>query len=137
MVSINMVLFDGCVDGSHGRFALNNLLALMPHTPGQGSLHRLLTQAFVRSHSEFCTHSGRQPVYGSPKYSGRQRHEPTPLRSLQTALAPHGDGEHGFISSLIGGTRSMNIIRFFNFDSTTQESVREREESKSVRRERE
>lgn len=89
-----------------------HLLALMPQTPGHGSLHLLFMQAFDRSHSEFCTHSGRQPVYGSPKYSGKQRQEPAPLRSLQTAFAPHGDGEHGFTSSLNGGTKFIVIFRF-------------------------
>lgn len=70
--------------------------ALIPHAPGQGSLHLLLEQALLRSQSELDTHSGRQPVYGSPKYSGKQAHEPTPFLSLQRALAPQGEGLQGF-----------------------------------------
>lgn len=91
-----------------------NLLALMPHTPGHGSLHLLLTHALDRSHSVFWTHSGRQPVYGSPKYSERHAHEPTPFRSLQMAFAPHGDGWHGFTStlSLTGGTLKVEKFSF-------------------------
>lgn len=69
---------------------------MIPHDPGHGSLHLLLEQALLRSQSELDTHSGRHPVYGSPKYSGKQEQEPTPLRSLQSAFAPHGDGLHGF-----------------------------------------
>lgn len=64
----------------------------MPQVPGQGSLHLLFEHALLRSQSEFDTHSGRHPVYGSPKYSGKQEQEPTPLRSLHWAFAPQGDG---------------------------------------------
>lgn len=78
--------------------------ALRPHVPGQGSRHLLLTQALLRSQSELMTHSGLQPVYGSPKYSGRQTQEPAPLRSLHTAFAPHGDGLQGSRGPSVGGT---------------------------------
>lgn len=61
----------------------------------QGLIHLLLTQALSRGHSLFITHSGLQPVYGSPVYSGRHVQEPAPLRSLQTALLPQGDGWQG------------------------------------------
>lgn len=80
---------------------------MIPHTPGHGSLHLLFVHAFDLSHSEFWTHSGRQPVYGSPKYSGKQEHEPILFCSLQMAFAPHGEGLHGFIStsSWLGGAK--------------------------------
>lgn len=78
--------------------------ALIPHAPGHGSLHLLLEHALLRSQSEFDTHSGRQPVYGSPKYSGKQEQDPIPLRSLHKAFAPHGDGLHGFG----GGSEASN-----------------------------
>lgn len=49
-------------------------------------------------------------MYGSPKYSDRHAHEPTPFRSLQTAFAPHGEGSHGFTSTLsfTGGTLKID-----------------------------
>lgn len=62
-------------------------------------------QALSLGQSEFVTHSGRQLVYGSPKYSGKHMQEPAPLRSLQIALAPHGDGLHGFLGSSTGSTK--------------------------------
>lgn len=65
--------------------------------PGQGSRHLLFWHAFERSQSSLVTHSGLQPVYGSPKYSGRHTQEPAPFFSLHTALGPHGDGLHGFL----------------------------------------
>lgn len=64
--------------------------------PGQGSTHLFLTQALALLQSVLRTHSGRQLVYGSPVYSGKQVHDPAPLRSLHTAFAPHGDGLQGF-----------------------------------------
>jgi len=78
--------------------------ALSPHVPGHGSLHLLFAHAFVRSQSAFVTHSGLHPVYGSPKYSGRQTQEPAPFFSRQIALAPHGDGLHGSLGPSVGGT---------------------------------
>lgn len=68
----------------------------MPQAPGQGSLHRLFEQALLRSQSEFDTHSGLHPVYGSPKYSGKHAQDPTLFLSLHMAFAPHGDGLQGF-----------------------------------------
>lgn len=77
----------------------------MPHVPGQGSLHLLFKHAFDLSQSAFITHSGRQPVYGSPKYSGKQEQEPAPFRSLHMALAPQGDGLQGILGPSVGGTK--------------------------------
>lgn len=61
-------------------------------------------QALLLSQSELTTHSGRQPVYGSPKYSGKHEHEPALFRSLQTALAPQGEGSQGFLGPSVGTT---------------------------------
>lgn len=66
--------------------------AFRPHVPGQGSLHFELMHAVFDEQSELITHSGRQPSYGFPKYSGRQEQDPAPLSSLHMAFAPHGDG---------------------------------------------
>lgn len=66
-------------------------IALTPHVPGQGSTHLLRMQALSLAQSEFNTHSGRQPTYGSPKNSGKQVHVPFE----HSALKPHGDGLQG------------------------------------------
>jgi len=71
----------------------------------------LFKHALLRSQSELITHSGLQPVYGSPKYSGRHTQEPAPLRSLHTALAPHGDGLHGFLGPSVGvGAGKIKLV---------------------------
>lgn len=80
--------------------------AFSPHVPIHGSLHLLLTQALLLSHSVLVTHSGLHPVYGSPKYSGRQEQDPAPLRSLHTAFAPQGEGLQGIRGPSVGATRS-------------------------------
>lgn len=77
----------------------------------------LFKQALDLSQSELVTHSGRQPVYGSPKYSGRQEHDPAPLRSLQIAFAPHGDGLQGLRGSSMG---TGTIIKDLNYYKNTQ-----------------
>lgn len=38
-------------------------------------------------------------MYGSPKKSGVHTHDPAPLRSLQIAFAPQGDGLQGCLGS--------------------------------------
>ena len=40
--------------------------AWIPHTPGHGSLHFLLTQALSFGHSELTVHSGLHSIYGFP-----------------------------------------------------------------------
>lgn len=52
-------------------------------------------QDLSRGQSLFTTHSGRQPLYGSPKYSGKHVQEPAPLRSWHSALGPQGEGTQG------------------------------------------
>lgn len=76
-----------------------------PQVPGQGSAHLFLMQAFVLSQSVLNTHSGRQPVYGSPWYSGRQVQVP----SRHSALGPHGDGLHGSDSTGSATVRNTEI----------------------------
>lgn len=87
--------------------------AFRPQVPGQGSLHLLFVHALVRSQSAFVTHSGLHPVYGSPKYSGRQTQEPAPFFSLQIALAPQGDGLQGSLGPSVGATikTTKNILK--------------------------
>lgn len=70
----------------------------------------LLTHALSLGQSVFKMHSGRQPVYGSPKYSGKHTHEPAPFLSLQTAFAPQGDGWQGFIGSDVGGVTKISFF---------------------------
>jgi len=65
--------------------------AFCPHVPGQGSTHLFLTHALSLEQSLLMTHSGLQPVYGSPWYSGR--HVQIPFEHW--AFGPHGDGLHG------------------------------------------
>lgn len=66
-------------------------------------------QALSRGQSAFNTHSGLQPLYGSPWYSGRQVHIP----SAHRAFGPHGDGLHGSMFTGGGGAKNKSI-RFKN-----------------------
>lgn len=70
----------------------------------------LLTQDLLLSQSELVTHSGLQPEYGSPKYSGKQEHDPAPFLSLHMALVPQGEGSQGFGGlSVAGGAKRQEI----------------------------
>lgn len=82
-----------------GAWLITRHSAFKPQTPGHGSTHFWLTQALFFGQSLFITHSGRHSIYGSPKYSGRQEHEPAPTSSRQTAFTPQGDGEQGCAGS--------------------------------------
>lgn len=66
--------------------------------------------ALFDGQSVFRTHSGRQPSYGFPIYSGRQIHAPAPFCSRHWAFAPHGEGLQGvLISSItVGGAQDVN-----------------------------
>lgn len=79
-------------------------IALAPHVPMQGSTHLRLLQALFGEQSVFMVHSGLQPKYGSPWYSGKQVQAPL----LHLEFVPHGDGLHG--SSLLGfwGSEAKN-----------------------------
>ena len=57
--------------------------------------------------SELTTHSGLQPAYGSPKYSGRQVHWQLLPRTEGSALAPQGFGLQG---SRGGGGAKNRIV---------------------------
>jgi hypothetical protein len=85
-----------------GTWLITSQIASVAHAPIHGLLHLLFMQALSREQSEFSTHSGLHPKYGSPKYSGR--HEQAP--SWHIALAPHGDGKQGSI----GATSEMNYL---------------------------
>lgn len=65
--------------------------AFNPQVPTQGSKHLLRMQALSRGQSLFSTHSGLQPRYGSPWYSGKQEH--TPLSHI--VFGPQGEGLQG------------------------------------------
>lgn len=84
-------------------------MAFWPQVPGHGSVHLFLTHALFEGQSEFKTHSGLQPSYGFPIYSGKQVQEPAPLSSLQIAFAPHGEGVQGVAFSG-GGAVIFNIF---------------------------
>lgn len=73
--------------------------ALDPQVPGQGSWHLLRMQVRVEGQSELKTHSGRQPSYGFPIYSGRQMQDPALFCCLHWVFAPHGDGLQGSYDS--------------------------------------
>lgn len=67
-------------------------------------------------HSAFVVHSGRQPIYGSPKKSSMHAHDPAPFCSLHIVFDPHGDGLQGFVLSLTGGAKHFDkkiISAFF------------------------
>lgn len=86
--------------------------ALAPHVPGHGSIHLLFIQALLVIQSVFTIHSGRQPSYGLPKYSGKHVHEPAPCCSLQIALTPQGDGTQGERCSTGFGSAANETIKF-------------------------
>lgn len=95
------------IQEQEGAWLITKHSAFKPHVPGHGSTHLLFTQALLRSQSELTTHSGRHPVYGSPKYSGRQVQEPAPPRTLQIAFAPHGEGSQGSRGRSVGGATAI------------------------------
>lgn len=61
-----------------GMWLITSHIASWPQVPGHGSTHLLRRQALSWGQSELRTHSGLQPEYGSPWYSGR--HVQIPLR---------------------------------------------------------
>lgn len=83
-----------CIPSGHlqiGMWLRTSQMAVRAQVPGQGSVHLLRMQARSRGQSVWRTHSGRQPEYGSPWYSGM--HEHWPFR--HTAFGPQGDGLQG------------------------------------------
>ena len=69
-------------------------LALVPQVPEQGSTHLFPAHAALLEQSELRMHSGRQPLYGSPKRPGGQvqTQRVPPRDDLAVALGPHGLG---------------------------------------------
>ena len=80
--------------------------ALYPQVPGQGSIHLFCEQAKVLIQSELTVHSGRQPEYGSPKYSLLQVQTQVLPRTDESALDPHGFGLQGSLGG--GGAEIVN-----------------------------
>lgn len=84
--------------------------AEIPHVPLHGSMQRWLVQAWLRVHSALVTHSGLH-VGGAPLYPKIQEQIACPLISRHWLLGPHGDGLHGFITSVsFTGVHSKNAL---------------------------
>jgi len=85
--------------------------AIIPHEPGQGSLHFCCIQAILAGHSTLTVHSGLQ-FGGLPLYVGKQEHDGTPPISRHSENAPQGDGIHGSltISFTMGGLTAIMIM---------------------------
>ena len=93
-----------------GLWFLTEHWAFLPQVPGQGSLHFFWIQARWLGHSVLMRHSGLQPTYGSPMWSGIQRQDPALSRALHSALAPQGEGLQGSMISglvMISGRREQ------------------------------
>jgi hypothetical protein len=81
--------------------------AFCPQVPGHGSTHLFLMHALFLWHSVLSTHSGLQPVYGSPWNSAWQVQ--IPFRHC--AFGPQGDGSHGsFITGSLAVREKNEII---------------------------
>lgn len=82
--------------------------ALIPHIPGQGSLHFWLMHAKWLAHSLLLTHSGLQ-LGGTPMYSGKHEQEGLSPDALHWEYGPHGVGWHGFAGgNACGGATKIN-----------------------------
>ena len=90
--------------------------AMMPHEPGQGSLHLCCMQAILAEHSALIVHSGLQ-FGGLPLYVGKQEHDGTPPISRHSENMPQGDGMHGsLVTSLTtGGLTATNYEQFKSY----------------------
>jgi hypothetical protein len=88
-------------------------IALLAQVPGHGSMHLFLLQAMFLLQSPFSTHSGLQPILGSPKYSGRQLQSPL----SQCVFGPQGEGLQGSLST----STMKKIIR--NFEKKFDEKL--------------
>lgn len=68
--------------------------------PWQGSRQWERIQALLGEQSESATHSGRQPVFGSPRRPGSHSQEaPVPF-TRHKAPGPHGDGTQASFGGL-------------------------------------
>lgn len=81
----------------------------MPQDPIQGSLHLRPIHAKLLRHSLLLIHSGLQ-LGGEPIYSGRHAQEGASFITWHTALAPQGDGWHGFSGITGWGAKEKNMI---------------------------
>jgi len=54
-------------------------------------------------------------MYGSPKKSSMQAHDPAPFCCLQTAFDPHGDGLQGSEGSSTGGAKFCEEIKLVSY----------------------
>lgn len=81
-----------------GLWFLTKHFALVPHTPGHGSIHFWLEQASFKLQSESIVHSGRQ-FGGLPRKPSKQEQTAWLLYSLHWLFGPHGDGLQGWTIS--------------------------------------
>lgn len=86
--------------------------ASYPQTPGQGSMHLVLTHALSRAQSELTVHSGLHSTNAFPKVPGKHSQSAFPLRTRHVALRAHGDGLQGSLSTW--GIRSSNKTHSLN-----------------------
>lgn len=104
------------VPGGHehmGMWLMTWHVASALQVPAHGSPHLFLMQALSLGQSEFNTHSGLHPKYGSPWYSSMQVQVP----SLHIAFDPHGEGEQGSTASTSVTRQIRSKIRLHDIDS--------------------
>ena len=75
--------------------------ALIPQSPGHGSIHLFLWHALLDGQSELTTHSGRHATYGSPYISSIHWHAAALFLCWQNAFEPHGEGLQGSTCSVV------------------------------------
>lgn len=83
--------------------------APVPQVPWHGSRQWDLIQARFGEQSESATHSGLQPVYGSPCRFASHSQDALAPRDRQIAPGPHGDGLHGSFG-IFAVKSSINIL---------------------------
>jgi len=70
--------------------------------------------ALFDGQSVLSTHSGLQPSYGLPMYSGKQVQDPAPFCSRQMAFAPQGEGVQGVAISGGSSAETKSIDQYAN-----------------------
>lgn len=90
-------------------------IALIPHSPTQGSLHFLFMHVWLVGQSVFIMHSGLQ-FGGDPMKVDKQVHKGFCwVDTLQCAFGPHGDDLHGSLegSSYGRSNKKDSQVHFF------------------------
>lgn len=95
-----------------GLWLIVSHLVLVPHNPGQGSLHLFLMHAWLKAHSALTVHSGRQ-FGGLPRKEGKQVQTLVLSITRHLLLGPQGDGSQGrLMTSSPSKNYSCNIVHF-------------------------